>query len=360
MRRTKLQFLTTALLTFSIVQTINFGFIDRLSNLLIQNQQQAQARSSAGRSGGGSFKRSSPSPSKSPSSSKSSPSPKASPQSTPSRSSSPSHTQPSSVSPNQDNERNSFTNQPSSYSNNRSSSSYYYNSKDIALIVTLLVWLVVLIVIFVTIYWILWKLMLPSQAQLKSEFLNNNLLTITKLQVALLAQAREIQSRLTELSLGVDTSTPEGLLSLMQDSAIAVMRTPENWTHVAVTSQSLPREQAETLFNQLVVEERAKFSQETLVNVNGRVALHPEVVASPDKDPSAYIVVTLLIATEHDQPLLGQKITSVTELHKALDKITAIAASQLLVFELMWTPQAATDSLTYDELLTEYSNMIQI
>lgn len=359
MFRAKFQFFTAFVFTFFIVQMIDFGFSDRLSNPLVQIQQQALAKSSAGRSGGGSFNRSSPS--KSPSSSKSSPAPQSSPRSSPSHSSpsSPSRSsQPSSASPSQGSERNSFTSdRPSSYRS--TSSSYAYNPKDLALIINLLVWIVALIVIFVAVYWILRKLMIPSQAQLKNEFLNKNLLTITKLQVALLAQAREVQSRLTELSLGVDTSTPEGLLSLMQDSAIAIMRTPENWTHVAATSQSLPREQAEALFNQLLVEERAKFSQETLVNVNGRVSINPEIVASPAKDPSAYIVVTLLVAVEHDQPLFGQ-VTSVAELDKALGKIAVIAANRLLVFELMWTPQAATDSLTYDELLTEYSSMVQI
>ncbi len=32
----------------------------------------------------------------------------------------------------------------------------------------------------------------------------------------------------------------------------------------------------------------------------------------------------------------------------------------LMMFELIWSPQVETDSLTYDELLTEYTNMAQI
>jgi uncharacterized membrane protein len=189
--------------------------------------------------------------------------------------------------------------------------------------------------------------------------LGNDTFTVSKLQVALLAQAREVQARLTELTLEVDTDTPEGLMALIQESALALMRTPENWTHVSSSSQSVHRDKAEELFNKLSLEERTKFSEETLVNVRGRVSQRSEAIASPDKDPSAYIVVTLLIGTEHDQPLFGD-IRNTQELSQALEAIASTPSSHLLVFELLWSPQADTDSLTYDELLMEYSNMIQI
>jgi uncharacterized membrane protein len=137
------------------------------------------------------------------------------------------------------------------------------------------------------------------------------------------------------------------------------MRTPENWTHALAISQSMARDKAEEVFNRISLQERTKFSHETLVNVGGKVAQRSKAIASPDKDPSAYIVVTLLIGTEHDKPLFGE-IRNTQELRTALEAIASIPASHLLVFELLWSPQADTDSLTYDELLTEYSNMIQI
>lgn len=40
--------------------------------------------------------------------------------------------------------------------------------------------------------------------------------------------------------------------------------------------------------------------------------------------------------------------------------MASIRSDYLMVFELLWSPQTETDSLTYDELLTEYTEMVQI
>ena len=367
MYKTKFQFLTGMLLAFSIVQGIEIGFSDRqISTSQINTfkintfqDQQAEAKSSAGRSGGGSFTRSSPSKPSSSSTSKSTP-PSTPDSSTPSRS-----TDRESLTPN--NQRsggNSVIVIPNSgYTSPNSSNSLQSNpnnsSSTSSSSTSWIVGLIILLIIFAVMYLIIWAIFLRPKKNQALLGLGNDTFTISKLQVALLAQAREVQARLTELSLDVDTDTPEGLMTLMQEAAIALLRTPENWTHVLASSQPVARDKAEQVFNQMLLEERTKFSEETLVNLRGRVAVKPEAIAPTDEDPAAYIVVTLLIGTEHDQPLFGE-IKNIQELTKALEAIAVIPASHLLVFELMWSPQAETDSLTYDELLTEYSNMIQI
>lgn len=212
-----------------------------------------------------------------------------------------------------------------------------------------------------------WIFYLIKQASSSNNFtsgfaqgeVGNDTVTVTKLQVALLAQARELQSRLSEIALEVDTNTPEGLHWLMQESVIALLRAPENWTHALSSSQATKTEAAEKIFNQISVAERSKFSVESLVNVRGVNRKQATIAIDPEKEPAAYIVVTMIIGTEHDKPLFGQ-IRSEAELKAALEAIAAIPPSHLLVFELLWSPQAATDSLTYDELLTEYSDMVQI
>lgn len=190
--------------------------------------------------------------------------------------------------------------------------------------------------------------------------LDNDIVTISKIQVALLAEARSIQSQLSELSLTTDTDTSEGLLQLLQESALALLRTPENWTHVLSTSQVVrSREEAETVFNKLSFEERSKFSAETLTNVDGSIRQKEALSPSLDEDPAAYIVVTLLVGTANDQPLF-EEIRTDEVLKDALHKIASISPDYLMVFELLWSPQAETDTLTYDELLTEYTDMVQI
>ncbi|MCL6432889.1 MAG: DUF1517 domain-containing protein [Leptolyngbyaceae cyanobacterium HOT.MB2.61] len=189
--------------------------------------------------------------------------------------------------------------------------------------------------------------------------LSNSTVTVSKIQVALLAQARSIQTELTKLSLEIDTSTSEGLLQLLQESVLALLRSPENWSHALGHSETVSSlTQAEVLFNKLSIAERSKFSVETLTNVGGKVS-RKELKPNPDEGPASYIVVTLLVGTAHDHPLFD-KIRTTEELKQVLEKLASIPSEYLLVFELLWSPQEETDSLTYDELLTEYSDMVQI
>ena len=77
------------------------------------------------------------------------------------------------------------------------------------------------------------------------------------------------------------------------------------------------------------------------------------------EDIASYIVVTLIIGTAHDRPL-WDKITTIDELQKALESLASIRQDYLMVFELLWSPQSEEDSLTNDELLLEYTDMIQL
>ena len=186
---------------------------------------------------------------------------------------------------------------------------------------------------------------------------DNDTVTISKLQVALLATAVGLQSQLTQLSLEVNTSTDEGLVKLLRESALLLLRNSEYWSHALASSESLDINHAEGAFNQLSVQELSKFSAETLTNVDGQ--LKQKNIDIPQDEIAAYIVVTLLTGTADDQPLFNQ-IHSTEELQSALEKLAALRADYLMRFELLWSPQTEDDSLTYDELLTEYTNMLQI
>lgn len=146
---------------------------------------------------------------------------------------------------------------------------------------------------------------------------------------------------------------------MLQESVLALLRTPENWTHVSATSKTVrSREEAETIFKQLSVEERTKFSAETLTNIKGKIR-QTQQNSQPEEEPGRYIVVTLLIGTENDRPLFGN-VFSTQDLKQALERIAAVPSEYLTAFELLWTPQSDTESLTYDEMLSEYAKMMQV
>jgi uncharacterized membrane protein len=189
--------------------------------------------------------------------------------------------------------------------------------------------------------------------------LANDIVTVTRLQIALLAQARSIQTELTELTLDADMETPEGLADMLRETVLALMRSPENWSHARAQSETVrSRDEAAQLFEKLSVIERSKFSAETLAKVGGRV--RRQQLRPDDDGPAAFIVVTLLIGTEDDRPIIDPQIRSTQELQAALQRIGAITPDYLLIYELLWSPQDASDSLTYDELLAEYPDLVQI
>ncbi|HEY9633218.1 MAG TPA: DUF1517 domain-containing protein [Coleofasciculaceae cyanobacterium] len=190
--------------------------------------------------------------------------------------------------------------------------------------------------------------------------LDNDIVTVSKLQVALRSSVHSLQSELSELSLEADTQNPEGLSQLLEASALALLRNSENWTHVLGSSQTIStREEAETIFKRLSIEERSKFSAETLTNINGKIRQRELVESNPDEEPGAYIVVTLLIGTADDQPLFTQ-IDSAQAMQEALKKVASMRCDYLMVFELLWSPQVETDTLTKAELATEYADLVAI
>lgn len=330
--------------------------------------REASARSSGGRSGGGSF-RSTPS--------RSSPSNSSPSRSTPSNGSSgfnsgPSYSRdryynggggtvivPVPVGPGIYNDP--YRNEPyrNGGANNGSNNGQSTAANDGDWLVGLILLGVTAIVIFSIAYFVFRVVRSKSGLAGKSE-LDNDIITVSKIQVALLAEARAIQTELSDLSMEVDTDTSEGLSQLVQEASLALLRMPENWSHVLTDSQTVKsREAAEALFNQISIAERSKFSVETLTNVGGRVNKRDGFKPDPNEDPAAYIVVTLLVGTAHDKPLFDQ-IRTEADLSRALEQLAALPSDYLMTFELLWSPQDPADSLTYDELLTEYTNMIQL
>ncbi|OKH38086.1 hypothetical protein NIES2119_11030 [[Phormidium ambiguum] IAM M-71] len=339
--KSQLQFWCTAAFSLLLVNAVNIEFTPTHKQVRLNVGQEALAKRGGGRSGGGSFNRSSPS------------------RSAPSRSRGYS-----------DNNSGGYRSSPTYTSPNvyvapggYYGGSYGYYSSPLPMIVLILI---VGILGFAIVSALKNSVSSSSSSgdgivtySTGNKELDNNIVTVSKIQIGLLSQAHVVQKQLTDLSLQIDTSTPEGLRELMQESVLALLRTPENWTHVSATSKTVKsREEAEKVFNQISIEERTKFSAETLSNVKGKIRQLPQDV-KPDQEPGTYIVVTLLVGTENDRPMFGD-IYSSQDLKQALEKIAATPPEYLSVFELLWTPQSDQESLTYDEMLSEYANMMQI
>lgn len=194
----------------------------------------------------------------------------------------------------------------------------------------------------------------------------NSKVTVAKIQVGLLASARSLQQELTRLALESDTSSVEGLATVTRETAVSLMRHPEYWVYVSSANENTKFALAEQKFNSLVMSERSKLSSEVLSNVGGRVLQGKTAAALPTEgslsleDPSEYIVVTILLAVAGESLSKLPVLRSSADLQASLSAIGSIPADDLLAVEVLWEPQSDEYTLTNDEVLTVYPDLVRI
>lgn len=176
--------------------------------------------------------------------------------------------------------------------------------------------------------------------------------SVLKMQVALLGLGRSLQKDLDRIAESADTSTSEGLSYVLTETTLALLRHPD-YCISAYSSADIKRsmEEGEKRFNQLSIEERGKFDEETLVNVNN-IKKRSSTSQRASGFSNEYIVVTILVAAEgvHKLPTINGN----SELKEALQKLASIPSSKTLAVEVLWTPQNEDDALSERELLEDY------
>ncbi|MDX1977630.1 MAG: DUF1517 domain-containing protein [Pseudanabaenaceae cyanobacterium bins.68] len=187
----------------------------------------------------------------------------------------------------------------------------------------------------------------------------NSKVTVAKVRVGLLAGARSIQSKLTDLAESADTSSTTGLAIALRESCVALMRQPEYWVYGQGDREVVGFEQAEQKFQTLAAAERTKLSAEVVSNVNNRKQLAVGSASSELDDPSEYIVVTLLVAASGKLEL-PSTIRNAEQLQQAFTSLASVPAEQLLALELLWEPQSTEYTLTTDQVLTVYPQLVRL
>lgn len=176
--------------------------------------------------------------------------------------------------------------------------------------------------------------------------------SVIKLQVGLLGMARSLQKDLNRIAEVADTSTPEGLSYVLTETTLALLRQPD-FCISGYSSVDVKRsiEDGEKRFNQLSIEERGKFDEETLVNVNNikRKGTRSQRASGFSNE---YIVITILVAAEGVTKLPA--INSSADLKEALQKLASIPSRKTMAVEVLWTPQNENDTLSERELLEDY------
>jgi uncharacterized membrane protein len=136
---------------------------------------------------------------------------------------------------------------------------------------------------------------------------------------------------------------------------LALLRNPQYCVYGASAAAAVPGgvDGAERAFNAASLEERGKFSAETLSNVGGvRRSAAKAAAAGAGDGTDELVVITLLVAVEG--PLALPSIGSVADLQAALRALGSVGAERLVGVELLWTPQAEGDTFSRDQIAADY------
>ncbi|KAI4965739.1 hypothetical protein ZWY2020_051004 [Hordeum vulgare] len=176
--------------------------------------------------------------------------------------------------------------------------------------------------------------------------------TVLKLQVGLLGMARSFQKELDQIAEKADTPTPAGLSYVLTETTLALLRHPDCCIS-AYSTVDVKRsiDDGEKRFNQLSIEERGKFDEETLVNVNS-IKRQKAGTQRSSGFSNEYIVITILVAAEGVYKL--PTINSSGDLKTALQMLGGVPSSKIMAVEVLWTPQNENDTLSERELLEDY------
>jgi uncharacterized membrane protein len=177
-----------------------------------------------------------------------------------------------------------------------------------------------------------------------------------KLQLALGRSARGVQDRLADFAAKGDTSSEAGLASLLQQTALELLRNKDSIRYVAADGRGpMSLTNAETALNGISLSERSRFQVERVRAADGR-ASRSEAPAEEGKEALELVVVTLVAATR--TPLDKFKpVGTVAELDALLSELGGVSPQGLLGLEVVWTPADANDSMTETDVMTTYPEL---
>ncbi|KAF8760414.1 hypothetical protein HU200_010194 [Digitaria exilis] len=100
-------------------------------------------------------------------------------------------------------------------------------------------------------------------------------------------------------------------------------------------------------WNKISIEERSKFDEETLSNLDG-IKRKKSYSRKTDGSKNEYIVLTILIAAEGALKL--PVVRSSADLVAAVGKLNSIPAVEIRGIHVLWTPQQENDVLSEEEM----------
>ena len=169
-----------------------------------------------------------------------------------------------------------------------------------------------------------------------------------------------ILSVLDRLSRTARTDSRVGIQNLTSQVALELLRRKSSISAAWTRSKHFSRTQeAQREYQQRSVQERSKFEQETVSQYGGVDYSSRSVGNTGATDSKATMaVVTILIAIDGDSTKLPQ-VNSLRDVENALQKIASDVKTDdcLLSAEILWSPEARTETLSKRDVVADYPEL---
>ncbi|HWO19896.1 MAG TPA: DUF1517 domain-containing protein [Kofleriaceae bacterium] len=179
---------------------------------------------------------------------------------------------------------------------------------------------------------------------------------VSVLRVALDGRARKfIQTELARIASTADTSTEEGRLGMLREVCLLLRRVRDAWVYGGAVNEPMRSlGAAKSTFDKHVDDARARFSRETISNVQGQKRLTDGGEYTPRSDEGAGLILVSLIIAARSELFTVAQIGDGEHLRQALEAASNRTASDLVAIEIVWQPAQDEDRLSSMELEAKY------
>jgi uncharacterized membrane protein len=169
--------------------------------------------------------------------------------------------------------------------------------------------------------------------------------------------ARDLQKRLEEIGIAADS--PEGLARALKETALLLNRRKDEVEGAAVTAkEKISITEAEQLFESAVTRARSRYQVDTFSAEQGKVRRSASPEGTGKDGIMEYLVLSFVVGTT--QPLNLPKLEERKNLEELLFKLSSVPAAQLAALEVVWTPGDPNDSLTKDDLMASFPEIVML
>ncbi|KAK4531595.1 hypothetical protein CCYA_CCYA08G2452 [Cyanidiococcus yangmingshanensis] len=200
---------------------------------------------------------------------------------------------------------------------------------------------------------------------LRGSLVKEEQISVARVHIALRDDVKDFVRRaLRELAASVDTTQPQELLRLLRTSSLIMERAcevGEGWYATAydvLAFDASNTAEAERSFRQMSLQIKGNWQEDTFLNLDGIRRVH-SYEHERSKDPplqaatqSNLMVVTFVVAV---QGLQGP----VSSARDALRSLHTVAEGKLLAVEILWTPDREDDTLSEEEMITQFPELVR-